>query len=230
MSSVQGVVLTFSGADWVGSNHARVFIGGGGDIGWTTFDDGTFGNPSRQQWQWMDVSSVLGGIPGGDTVVSATLSFPGVARQASFGGDSSSVTYSIFEVPGADQGRAAVIAAGGAGRDGNDARDFYAENTGFGAVTGIGETASSESFDVTALVEGWNNGSLTTNPGQMMLLWDSQPSAANYVRWGNPTSDNTDLAANESNRPTLTITTVPEPSGAFLFGLASLTMMMRRRR
>lgn len=218
--------ITLGGDDWTG-NQARVFIGGGGSASWTIFDDGTTTNESRQQWTWMDVSAALGDIPSGHTVTSATLTYnPGPADQDA--DDGSSVKYAIFGVPGGDQGRAAVIAAGGAGRDGDDVLDFYAENTGYGEISGVTGTSSEVTFDITALVEGWNNGSLTENPGEMMLLWDSRAGARNWVRWVPSGQD--DFFGDAADRPVLTIeTVVPEPNSLALLGLGGLLIARRRR-
>ena len=232
-SQVHSDIITFSGDDWVsgaegaaGVNHGRTFIGAGaGDSGWTLFDDGTTVNSSRQQWLWMDTSSALTLIPAGHTITSATLSFPGAKD---IDNDGASVIYSLFEVSGSDRGRAAVIAAGTAGRDGNDVPDFFASNTAYGSVTGLTNAFAPQTFDLTPLVAGWHSGTLTTNPGQLNLLWDSRGGARNYARWVNEESDNQPGLA--VNRPTLTIqTTIPEPSALSLLLLGGIAVMHRMR-
>lgn len=227
-----GGTVTFSGDDWTTDNQFRVFIGGdAGTTGWTTFDDGRFNNNGRQQWAWMDVSDAIAAIPTGATVSSATLDYTKVESQ---GIDISTTTFSIFAVPGDDRGRAAVTAAGADGRDGMDVPDYYGENTPYGAVTGITDQVSAQSFDVTGLVQGWVNGTLTENVGQMMLLWDQvlgdpadSANRNNWVQWVDG-ADNDLLDA--ADRPTLTIEFVPEPGalGLMLIGLMGITCGKRR--
>ena len=196
------VTITFSGDDWVADsdlaaegvlagnhgsfdgNHARRFIAAhpgipdypDGDSSWTTFDSGNNGSGTQQQWIWMDVSAALAQIPAGHTVTSATLDFPGVKHAANSGGGGD-VKFSAFAVPGDpnDRGREAVIAAGGAGRDGNDLTDFYAENTPFGAISGISSSEfQPKSLDITGLVQGWRGAAAAAVPWSP-ASWSAQP-------------------------------------------------------
>lgn len=213
--SAQADTLVFGGNDWDTDNQFRTFIGGtAGTTGWTTFDDARTINNGRQQWTWMDVSSAISRIPGDATVASATLSYPNAAANLEHPSsvDVSEVVYSIFTVPGdgIDKGRAAVIAAGGEGRDGLDVPAFYSENTPYGSVTGVTDAASVHEFDITSLVQGWVDGSLNENVGQMMLLWDryigdpnADPLEFNWVRWVVSGGDN--ALGDVADRPILTI-------------------------
>lgn len=233
--------LVFGGNDWDENNQFRTFIGGeAGTTGWTTFDDARFNNNGRQQWTWMNVASAISRIPSDATVASATLSYPSVAaRDLTNTVDPAlmaDVVFSIFEVPGdgVDKGRAAVIAAGGAGRDGMDVVDFYSENTPYGSATGITDTPSMQELDLTDLVQGWVDGSLTENVGQMMLLWDRYNGTSpqqNWLRWV-PGSDN--MLGDAADRPTLTID-VPgstlrplgDVTGDFLVNSADFDVLMQ---
>jgi len=232
VGTADAATVTFSGDDWVADsdlaaaegsvlagnhgsfdgNHARRFIAAhpgipdypDGDSSWSAFCSDKMHNGTQQQWLWMDVSAALAQIPAGDTVTSATFSFSGVKHAGGSGGGGD-VQFSAFAVPGdgIDRGRAAVIAAGGAGRDGNDLVDFYAENTAFGAISGI---SSSEfqplSLDITGLVQGWQSGSITDNPGQMILVNDIIVEPYTFVRFAN---EDAETAGTAENRPTLTI-------------------------
>jgi hypothetical protein len=226
------VTITFSGDDWVADsdlaapegsvlagnhgsfdgNHARRFIAAhpgipdypDGDSSWSTFCSDKMHNGTQQQWIWMDVSAALAQIPANDGIVSATLDFPGVKHAANSGGGGD-VQFSAFAVPGDpnDRGREAVIAAGGAGRDGNDLTDFYAENTPFGAISGISSSEfQPKSLDITGLVQGWQSGSITDNPGQMILVNDRIIEPYTFVRFANQDGETVGTA---ENRPILTI-------------------------
>jgi len=158
---------------WDSSNHARVFIGGGGNTSWINFDDGTSSNPSRQQWQWLDFSAEVEGIPTEFDIVSATLTWHGEENSTA---SNNAVTWSVFAAEGPDRSREAVIVAGGGGRNGGDVPAYYASRTPYGSVT-TGQIASSDvdtpvSWDVTGLVSAWHEGELTENVGQLIILND----------------------------------------------------------
>lgn len=242
-----GSTITFSGDDWTSSNHGRVFIRDGiNDEGWVTFDEGNNRNRGRQQWIWMDVASAVSSVPGGATVTSATLSYPSVVRNAG-SEDVSDVIYSIFAVPGdgTDQGIGAVLAVGANNgpvespqHDGDDVPIFYGQNTPYGAVTGITDTPAPQEFDVTDLVAGWVDGTLTENVGLMIQLWDrylgsGSPEAGmreiNFVEW---VPNGVGSPGDAADRPTLTIefTPIPEPSALVLVLLGSLGLGCGLRR
>ena len=61
----------------------------------------------------MDVSGALADIPAEQPIVSASLTFPGVRCS----GVRTNLTCGIFEVPGSDHGRAAIMKEGGSLRD-----------------------------------------------------------------------------------------------------------------
>jgi len=258
VGTADAATVTFSGDDWVADsdlaaaegsvlagnhgsfdgNHARRFIAAhpgipdypDGDSSWSTFCSDKMHNGTQQQWLWMDVSAALAQIPANDGIVSATLDFSGVKHAGGSGGGGD-VQFSAFAVPGdgIDRGRAAVIAAGGAGRDGNDLTDFYAENTAFGAISGISSSEfQSKSLDITELVQGWQSGSITDNPGQMIVVNDIIVAPYTFARFAN---EDAETAGTAENRPTLTIeTVVPEPGAFCLTVLGSIGLLGRGRR
>jgi hypothetical protein len=226
-------ITIMANTDWNDSNHNRVYQGlkESDGIAWMelTPDYGV------TEWIWMDIGKDWKKlIPSGQTIQSATLTFP---NAWSF--RSGSTTFSVFEVQGdgSDKGMASVMAYAPYNNLANVANcvGFYGDHTAFGAVTtaaGATDPNSiqiSAAFDVTNLLKGWLDGTLNTNPGQMMIMGNTNDF---YVNWNLNTPAGSDI---DAYRPTLMVTTapVPEPSTIVLLTLGLLGLLAygwRKRR
>ncbi len=243
----QAAILLDLTPTWTNANHARVFIGGGGDQNWINYDNAGSTGGANQQWQWLDFSSTLPLLTSRYKVLSATLQWRGNKRTGSMNND---VVWSVFAVEGTDRGRAAVIAAGGTGRNGADVPDYYASHTAYGAVTTgqIGTSTSTNlvSWDVTELVRGWDEGVFTENVGQMIVLNDRNQSAGppagsghggsgsgfsheDWINWG--TSSGFTSAASAGPQLVVTAYAIPEPATWLLLaGVLPLLRLVHQRR
>jgi hypothetical protein len=227
-------ITIMSGTDWNNSNHARIFRGideAGQPTAWMSLTP----DYSVTEWIWMDIGTGWKDlIPSGQTIQSATLTFP---NAWSF--RDNATTFSVFEVQGngTDKGLASVMAYApyNGMADVADCVGFYGDHNAFGAVTTVpGGTQSAgtqinAAFDVTNLLKGWFNGTLDTNAGQMMVMGNSNN---HYVNWNFSSDSGTNYS---EYYPTLVVTTmaVPEPSTIVLLSLALLGLLAyawRKRR
>ena len=203
------IPITNDSSDWTTTNHYLVisYASGGPTLGgnlWRNYWDPS-GNV--RQVPWMDIGTNWeASIPANQTITSATLTF----SEANFASGSSN--FSIFAVPGADKGVAAIQAVG-------TLPQYYAATARYGLVTAAQVNAvGSVTFDITALMAGWKDGTLKTNPGQMMIVGDSTAFA--WCDW-NASSGETDVGG-----PTITVTTTtPEPNMLVLLGTGLIGLL-----
>ena len=206
---------------WVGYNNA-----GAGNSGRTSSqgftDQYVISYDSAgvaQQYPIFNIGTSWIGTSVTGPITSATLTFPEAYRMLSGAG-----TYSVFEVPGTpgypDYSKTTINNFNGAGYNGSELYDWSGAHTKYGLVTKPQLDATGPvSFDITALLEGWRNGSLTTNPGWMMILVNdlSHDSGAAFgAASGNPTMNGT---------ITVNVAAVPEPGTMVVWGLAILGLL-----
>ena len=175
---------------WVtNTNHSRVGAGFT-DGDWVTYYAGT----GTDQVQWMNIASQLSGIPSGSTVSSAVLTFP----EAVLYSHDSFADYSIFPIPAGSttKGRAEVAAV--------TSPVYYASHTHYGLVTKSQiDAVGAVSFDITDLVQGWLDGTLTTNVGQLMIVGNGV--SFDWCFWGSTVLE-------EGAPGTIAITTTGAPA------------------
>ena len=99
-------------------------------------------------------------------------------------------------------------------------------------VTSASQVSSNVGFVITGLVQGWANSTIP-NVGKMMLLGNYQTDSGYYFQyadWGSSVADNSYSSA---DGPTITITTIPEPSTLAMLVTALLGLVCyawRKRR
>ena len=200
---------------WNSGNYAREYSDGttwAPDNTWTVAD----GVQGYKEHLWLNIgTSWETSIPDNQKIVSATLTFAAANSEAFSAADCG-----IFEVPDANYGNTTLGLTVG-----NSAAN-YQSLTCYGVLSAsqisAGSVASPHAVttDITNLIKGWKDHTLTTNPGQMMILGDSDSFKVNFgVESG--------FADAPASGPTIMIETapVPEPSALVLLATALIGLL-----
>lgn len=240
-----GTMITIADSSfWVaGTNYYCVGIGVGSGNSlsldrWMNYDDGTTSNWYAQQWLWMNIGTAwISRIPPGETIISASVTFSEANFRTGTGYGTSD--YSIFEVPGdgsvglnpSNLGRQAIIDFNGQGRNGNELPDWYAGHTGYGLVTAAQINATGPvTFDITDLVKGWYEGTLTQNKGQMMILNKDRSGGTTFAAWGVAFGYSSDPGSGPTITAITATSVVPEPSTWVMWASGVVALFFMRHK